>query len=148
MGVTHGVLHAQLLLTDAPLNHVYAPKSAQSSATKEAPAKPANTAAPAKKVSWWLILEVIFLVAGSFTSAKISGKIKFLPRPPDQTVVAFFGGILLGAGAAIAGGCVVGNIMSGVALMSVGNVLFLVTVVLANWATTWLYLMGGGLMRP
>jgi hypothetical protein len=42
---------------------------------------------------------------------------------------------------------VVGNIMSGVALMSVGNVLFLVTVVLANWATTWLYLMGGGLMR-
>ena len=147
LGVTHGVLHAQLLLTDAPLNHVYAPKSAQSSATKEAPAKPANTAAPAKKVSWWLILEAIFLVAGSFTSAKISGKIKFLPRPPDQTVVAFFGGILLGAGAAIAGGCVVGNIMSGVALMSVGNVLFLVTVVLANWATTWLYLMGGGLMR-
>ena len=147
LGVTHGVLHAQLLLTDAPLNHVYAPKSAQSSATKEAPPKPANTAAPAKKVSWWLILEVIFLVAGSFTSAKISGKIKFLPRPPDQTVVAFFGGILLGAGAAIAGGCVVGNIMSGVALMSVGNVLFLVTVVLANWATTWLYLMGGGLMR-
>lgn len=147
LGVTHGVLHAQLLLTDAPLNHVYAPKAASSIAKKEFPAKPANAAAPAKKVSWWLILEVIFLVAGAFTSAKLSNKIKFLPRPPDQTIVAFFGGILLGAGAAIAGGCVVGNIMSGVALMSVGNVLFLVTVVLANWATTWFYLMGGGLFE-
>jgi len=147
LGVTKGVLHAQLLLTDAPLNHVYAPKAAPSSAKKEVPAKPANAAAPAKKVSWWLILEVIFLVAGAFTSAKLSNKIKFLPRPPDQTVVAFFGGILLGAGAAIAGGCVVGNIMSGVALMSVGNVLFFVTVVLANWATTWFYLMGGGLFE-
>jgi len=42
---------------------------------------------------------------------------------------------------------VVGNIMSGVALMSVGNVLFLVAVVLANWATTWFYLMGGGLLK-
>ncbi|MEA2059347.1 MAG: YeeE/YedE thiosulfate transporter family protein [Thermodesulfobacteriota bacterium] len=96
LGVTHGVLHAQLLLTDAPLNHVYAPKAAPFS--KKAPSKPANASGPAKKVSWWLILEVIFLVVGSFTSAKLSGKIKFLPRPPDQTAVSFFGGILLGAG--------------------------------------------------
>ena len=57
------------------------------------------------------------------------------------------GGIAFGIGIVLAGGCVVGNIMSGAALMSVGNVLFLVTVVLANWATTWFYLMGGGLMR-
>ncbi len=59
--------------------------------------------------------------------------------------MAGLGGIALGAGAAIAGSCVVGTIMSGVALMSAGNVIFLVTVVLANWATTWFYLMGGGL---
>ncbi len=145
LGVTHGVLHAQLLITDAPLNHVYAPKTAPPSVQKESPEKGLEAATPAKKVSWWLILEVIFLVAGSFTSAKLSGKIKFLPRPPDQTVVAFFGGILLGAGAAIAGGCVVGNIMSGIALMSVGNVFFLVAVVLANWITTYFYLMGGSM---
>lgn len=145
LGVTHGVLHAQLLVTDAPLAHVYAPKAASSSVQKESPAKVADGAKPAKKVSWWLILEVVFLVVGAFTSAKFSNKIKFLPRPPEQTVTAFFGGILLGAGAAIAGGCVVGNIMSGVALMSVGSVVFLVSVVLANWATTYVYLMGGGL---
>jgi uncharacterized membrane protein YedE/YeeE len=147
LGVTHGVLHAQLLITDAPLVHMYAPKPASIVGPKNAPAKPAESASSAKKVSWWLILEVVFLVAGAFVSAKLSNKIKFIPRPPEQTVTAFFGGILLGAGAAIAGGCVVGNIMSGVALMSVGNVLFFVTVVLANWAATYFYLMGGSLLK-
>jgi hypothetical protein len=44
---------------------------------------------------------------------------------------------------AVAGGCVVGNIMSGYALMSVGNILFGITTLLANWAATYVYLMGG-----
>lgn len=147
LGVTHGVLSAELLLTDAPLKHVYAPKESLSFVKKEASVKSMDTGNPGKKVSWWLILEVIALVFGAFTSAKLSNKIQFLPRPPDQTVIAFFGGILLGAGAAVAGGCVVGNIMSGVALMSVGNVLFFATVILANWVTTWFYLMGGSLLK-
>ena len=50
---------------------------------------------------------------------------------------------MLGTGAAIAGGCVIGNILSGLALMSVGSILFAIVVVLANWATTYFYLMGG-----
>jgi hypothetical protein len=37
---------------------------------------------------------------------------------------------------------VIGNILSGWALLSVGTILFGVVVVLANWLTTWLYLMG------
>ena len=44
--------------------------------------------------------------------------------------------------ALIAGGCVIGNILSGFALMSVGNLVFGVTVLLANWGTTLLYLRG------
>jgi hypothetical protein len=42
----------------------------------------------------------------------------------------------------LATGCVVGNILSGWALMSVGMVLFGVVTILANWATTVLYLRG------
>jgi hypothetical protein len=57
--------------------------------------------------------------------------------------VAFFGGMLLGAGAGISGACIVGNVMSGFALMSVGSILFGVMVLLANWATTFFYHMGG-----
>jgi len=138
LGVTHGVMHAELLLTEAPLKHVYAPKPKQPTPVNEK-----QTEQPGKKVSWWLILEVSALVLGSFVSAKLNGRAKLLPKPPEQTVMAFFGGILVGTGAAIAGGCVVGNIMSGLALMSVGNLLFAIIVLLANWVTTFFYLMGG-----
>jgi hypothetical protein len=92
---------------------------------------------------WWLVGVVSFLVIGSHVSARLRGSFRLLPKPPEQTVIAFLGGLLVGSGAALAGGCVVGNIMSGVALMSVGNLLFVVVVVVANWGTTWLYLMGG-----
>jgi hypothetical protein len=73
----------------------------------------------------------------------MSGQAKLLPKPPDEVVVALIGGVLVGAGAAFATGCVVGNIMSGWALMSVGGIFFGGIVLLANWATTYLYLMGG-----
>ena len=49
---------------------------------------------------------------------------------------------MVGSGAALATGCVVGNIMSGVALMSVGNMLFVIVVALSNWATTYVYMIG------
>jgi len=146
LGVTSGVLNTQVLLTDAPLNHVYAPFSV--APPVKAPVFGATEgAAPAKKITWWLVLEIVALVAGAAFSARLSQKTQFLPRPPDQTVIAFFGGILLGTGAAIGHGCVVGNIMSGFALMSIGSVVFGITVVLANWATTYFYLMGGGIME-
>ncbi|MBT3221541.1 MAG: YeeE/YedE family protein [Proteobacteria bacterium] len=65
-----------------------------------------------------------------------------LPKPPDETIIAFLGGIMVGVGAALGGGCVVGHIMSGVALMSIASILFFGAVVLSNWVTTRLYLLG------
>lgn len=141
LGVTHGVMHAQLLITDANLKHVYA-KTAPATAPKQ---EPALAAPQRKKVSWWLILLVTSLVFGSWVSGRASGQARLLPKPPEQVVWALVGGLLVGSGAAIATGCVVGNILSGWALMSVGNMLFAAVVILANWATTYFYLMGGSL---
>ena len=139
LGVTHGVLHAQLLVTDHNLNHVW---------QKQVPVNPnpaAQTPRPpaGKKVVWWLILRVTHLVIGSWVSGRLSGEARLLPKPPEQTVVAFFGGILVGTGAAFATGCVIGNILSGWALMSIGMFLFGIVTILTNWVTTYLYLMGG-----
>ena len=144
LGVTHGVLHAHLLVTDSPLKHVWA-KPARGTAKAPAP-QSAAPAVPRKKVVWWLIGLVVSLAAGSWLSGRLSGEARLLPKPPEQTVVAFLGGLLVGAGAGLAKGCVVGNIMSGWALMSVGTVLFGIVVVLANWVTTYFYLMGGSLI--
>ncbi len=132
LGTTHGVLHASLLLTDAPVQHVTgAPAPADA---------PAPT--PRKKVVWWLVLLVGSLMIGSHVAGRLSGQTRLLPKPPDQVLVAVAGGFLVGVGAALAVGCVIGNILSGWAMMSIGALLFGITTVLANWATTVVYLRG------
>lgn len=152
LGVTHGVMHAQLLITDHNLVHVY---EKSPPAPKVAPPAPAESGARAippvaaaarpkgKKVSWWLVALVGSLVLGSWVSGRLSGEARLLPKPPQQVVTALLGGFLVGMGAALAKGCVVGNIISGWSLMSLGTVLFGLVVVLSNWLATHFYLMGG-----
>jgi uncharacterized membrane protein YedE/YeeE len=153
LGVTHGVFHLQLIVTESNLNPVWKkPEIKKASFNQQNPtadqvslnekAKPVSSD-KGKKVSVWLMFLVTSLVIGSWVSGRLSGTIQFVPRPPSQTVIAFIGGLLLGTGATIATGCVIGNIVSGWALMSVGNLLFGLVVVLVNWATTYFYLMGG-----
>lgn len=136
LGVTHGVLYSSVLLTETPVEHVtgvVAPASA-----------PADAAPPTsrKKIVWWLVLLVWSLMVGSHVAGRLSGDARLLPRPPEQVLVAAAGGLLVGTGAALATGCVIGNILSGLALMSAGMLLFTVATVLANWATTLVYLRG------
>lgn len=141
LGVTHGVVHAQLVVTDQNLNYVYRPAPPPTDAAQAQP----QSSNPGKKVSLWLIGLVVSLVAGSWFSARLSGEARLTAKPPEQIVIGFVGSVLVGAGAALAMGCVIGNILSGIALMSAGMVFFAVVVILANWATTYLYLMGGSL---
>ena len=62
-------------------------------------------------------------------------------------MIALIGGLLVGVGTAFATGCVVGNILSGWALMSVGMLVFGIVTILVNWTTTYLYMMGGSLTK-
>lgn len=147
LGVTHGVLHAYEIVTESVNVETGQPAAAAASAAapaaQQATAGPAVVAPAKRKVSAWLILVVVAMVPGSWVAARVSGQAKLLPKPPEQTVTAFVGGILVGIGAGFATGCVVGNILSGWALMSVGMVLFGVATLLANWAVTRVYLIGG-----
>lgn len=151
LGVTHGVMHAQILVTDHNLNHVYKKKPTMTKVVPQSndesknviSSKPITGKTPGKKVSWWLIALVSSLVLGSWVSGRMSGETRLLPKPPQQVLTALFGGFLVGMGAALATGCVIGNIISGWALLSLGAILFAVVVVLSNWITTYFYHMGG-----
>lgn len=147
LGVTHGVMQAELLLVDNNFNHVYANQSATKSNPENSEASAPTSNPGGKKIVWWLVAGVLSLMLGSWVSARMSGRAKLLPKPPDEILVALLGGLMIGTGAAFAGGCVVGNIMSGWALMSVGMFLFGIVTVLSNWATTYFYMMGGQRMR-
>jgi len=143
LGVTHGVMQAELLLVDNDFTHVYSSQPAGLSALTNPANAPSESKGSGKHVVWWLVLEVLSLMLGSWVSVKMSGQAKLLPKPPDEILFALLGGVMIGAGAAFAGGCVVGNIMSGWALMSVGMFLFGIVTILSNWAATYIYMMGG-----
>lgn len=154
LGVTHGVMHAELLLIDQDFNHVWKAKVPIPPSGNSNPPTPSKNITKekiekttGKKVSWWLVGLISSVMLGSFVSGRLSGQARLLPKPPDEVLVALVGGVLVGIGAALATGCVVGNIMSGWALMSIGNVLFAVIAILANWITTYFYLMGGTMIR-
>ncbi len=147
LGVTHGVLQAYVVLTDTNVVHVRGPRPAPAQAPS-APATPQPPPVnPPRPVHWWLVAVVIAMVPGSWVAARMSGVARLAPRDPAETITAFFGGILVGAGAAFATGCVVGNILSGWALMSVGMFVFGIVTIAANWVATYVHLMGGTLDR-
>lgn len=143
LGVTHGVLHAYELASETVALETGQPAAVPAVAAPASATAASAPAQPQRKVSAWLILVVVAMVPGSWVAARLSGQAKLLPKPPEQTVIAFFGGILVGVGAGFATGCVVGNILSGWALMSVGMLLFGVVTILANWAAAYFYLIGG-----
>lgn len=95
-----------------------------------------------KRVYVWLVLFVTAIVLGSLLSARLAGRSRVFLRPPGQLLAAAIGGVLVGIGAALARGCILGNGVMGLAMLSIGMVLFAVVAMLANWATTRLWVMG------
>jgi len=140
IGVAHGVLHIQELVTENNLIHAFGPSPA-GEVIKPVPAFHPGT----KKITWWLVLVVAGLFLGALAAAGLSSRIRLESKPPAQILTAMLGGFLVGVGAGFASGCVVGNILSGWALMSIGMFLFGFAVILSNWIMTYFYLMGGTL---
>ncbi|OPZ14371.1 MAG: putative inner membrane protein [Bacteroidetes bacterium ADurb.BinA245] len=154
LGVTHGLNHTYHAIIDNNVKFIYEkPQPAKQIALDSSNQKSiSNIQAIAKdekpileptKLNVWLILLSIGLMLGAFVSGKMSGQTKLLPKEPSQTLIAILGGLLIGIGAAIGSGCVIGNILSGWAMLSVGTFVFGIATLLANWATTYFYLMGG-----
>lgn len=154
LGVTHGLNHTYQAIIDNNVKFIYQkPEPAKQTAlyssnqkvisNVQAIAKDEKPKSEPKKLNVWLILLSIGLMLGAFASGKMTGQTKLLPKEPSQTLIAILGGLLIGIGAAIGSGCVIGNILSGWAMLSVGTFVFGIATLLANWATTYLYLMGG-----
>lgn len=143
LGTAEGVVGLAVMAVDTPGEIVWQKPDtpAGNSAAIKSPSP--TTQDPPKRVVLWMVIMVIMLSAGSHLSARLRGSFRLLAKPPDEMIVAFLGGIMVGVGATIGAGCVVGHIMSGVAMLSISSILFFGTVVLANWITTYLYLMGG-----
>jgi uncharacterized membrane protein YedE/YeeE len=136
--VTYGVQEAELLVVTSDLDHVWRPD--QERVGREAKFSAASD--PRSRIYWWLVAFVLSILPGSHVAARLMGRARFYRKSPGELAAAFAGGLLVGAGAAFGAGCSLGNGVTGFALMSVGMMLFCVVALLANWATTRLWLMG------
>ena len=135
--VVTGVLSTEVLAFESEPIHIFKPLTWEQEEALDGIDGP-----PGKPVYWWLVLFVAATIPGSLVSAKLSGQAKLLPKPPEQLLTALVGGLLSGLGVGLAGGCVIGNIVMGLAHFSLGMLIFAVATILANWATTYIYLMG------
>ena len=91
---------------------------------------------------WWMMVMTAALIVGSSMSAWLRGELSLKSADGETLIVSLIGGVLVGAGAVLGQGCFVGHGLSGWALLSIQSLIFGVCMVLANWATTIVYLRG------
>ncbi len=156
LGITHGVSNLYQAIIEKNVKFIYEKQQFPSQIAKGIQNRTSiaqtqsNYSPPNKQVKLesrnlnvWLILLTIGVMFGEFVSGKMTGKAKLTPKEPQQTLIAMLGGLLVGTGAGISTGCIIGNVLSGWAMLSIGTFIFGVSTLLANWITTYFYLMGG-----
>ncbi len=88
----------------------------------------------------WLVFEVVGLITGGFVSGALAGRLKKRiekgPRASSQgrLILAFAGGILMGVGAKLAGGCTSGQALTGGAVLNAGSWAFMLMVFAGAYA--------------
>jgi len=93
-----------------------------------------------KRLDWGVLL-VLGILLGSYLAAKASGE--FRVRVPSAQVIqrSISGGVLMGIGAAWAGGCSIGNALVQTSLLSWQGWIALVFQVLGVGAAAWFLLI-------
>ena len=87
----------------------------------------------------WSALYIFGIPLGAYLSAKGLGEFK-LQAPPASEIVRVFGGsLIMGFGAAVAGGCTVGHALTGISSLALSSIVATIFMILGNW--TMVYFM-------
>lgn len=81
------------------------------------------SAAIGRPFSSWDAALVAGIVAGGWAAARSRGPVALSAPPPPQQLRRFLGGLGLGVGGALAGGCTVGHALAGLGILSPASVL-------------------------
>ncbi len=82
----------------------------------------------------WLVFEISGVIIGAFLSGLASNRLKLQlekgPRLSSNTriIAAFLGGVLWGVGSQLGRGCTSGAALSGLAIMSTGGILTMISI--------------------
>ncbi|SIW63212.1 putative transport system permease [Shigella sonnei] len=90
-----------------------------------------------KYINWGVFL-VLGIFVGSFIAAKASREFRVRAADAQTTLRSGLGGVLMGFGASIAGGCFIGNGLVMTAMMTWQGWIGLVFMILGVWTASWL----------
>ena len=89
----------------------------------------------------WSVMLVLGILLGSFIAAKLSGEFRW--RVPDATTIrrSAGGGLAMGVGAALAGGCTIGNSLVETSLFSDQGWVSFAAIIVGVWVAAWYFLV-------
>ena len=85
----------------------------------------------------WLSVMLLSTIAGAFVAAKLAGEFKLRAPAPRTIIQTFIGGGIMGFGAAVAGGCNITHVLSGVPQLALSSLLAGACIVLGCWTAAW-----------
>jgi uncharacterized membrane protein YedE/YeeE len=84
----------------------------------------------------WSTFLVLGVPVGAFAAAKVAGEFALRLPEPGRLLQQFVGGVVMGLGAAIAGGCNIGHGITGVSALALSSVVATGFTMLGVWAMT------------
>jgi uncharacterized membrane protein YedE/YeeE len=81
----------------------------------------------------WASIFILGVPFGAFISAKILKEFKWKSPPVDELLSVCIGSLMMGFGATLAGGCNIGQGLTGVSTMAIGSIISLIFMILGNW---------------
>ncbi|MCE5312033.1 MAG: YeeE/YedE family protein [Nitrospiraceae bacterium] len=87
----------------------------------------------------WSALYIIGIPIGAYLSAKGLSEFKLQSPPADELMRVFGGSLLMGFGAAVAGGCTIGHALTGMSTLALSSVTATLFIMLGCW--TMVYFM-------
>jgi uncharacterized membrane protein YedE/YeeE len=81
----------------------------------------------------WAALYVIAVPFGAFLSAKLLKEFKWKVPPAQELITVLVGSVMMGFGAAAAGGCNVGQGLTGASSLAISSLVATIFIILGNW---------------
>lgn len=89
----------------------------------------------------WSSLYVLGVPLGAYISSKLLKEFKLKVPPPQELLRVLFGGLVMGIGAQIGGGCNIGHGLTGVSTLAVSSWVATVFILLGNWTMVYFLLI-------
>lgn len=89
----------------------------------------------------WGVFEIIGIPIGAFLAAHWNHEFQWRAPKPQRLMQQALGGAVMGIGAVIAGGCNIGNSLTGLGLLSLTSLAATIFLVLGTWSGTYLFFL-------